>query len=85
MAGIKDDIIKIKGIALKGADDGDDAMAWSGTLPQTGRYLIVVGGTRGNASYRLEIAITTAGGFYQVENMIATAAAIVPVHSQPIA
>jgi hypothetical protein len=32
-------------------------MTWTGTLPQSGDYRIVVGPTRGNASYRLVISI----------------------------
>lgn len=35
-------------------DDVDD---WSGELPATGDYRIVVGPTRGNATYTLEITI----------------------------
>ncbi|MGC1396418.1 MAG: hypothetical protein WA828_19310, partial [Coleofasciculaceae cyanobacterium] len=30
---------------------------WSGVLPATGDYQIVVGGTRGNASYRLRVSV----------------------------
>jgi hypothetical protein len=46
-------------VALHGADEGDDATEWEDTLPGggSGRYKIVVGATRGNASYDLEIAI----------------------------
>ena len=43
--------------ALKGADEGDDAMQWNGKLPLSGDYRIIVGGTRGNASYSISIAI----------------------------
>lgn len=42
---------------LDGADDGDDATQWKGDLPQSGRYRVVVGGTRGNASYTLTVRI----------------------------
>jgi hypothetical protein len=42
---------------LDGAGEGDDATDWSGELPVDGDYTIVVGGTRGNASYRLEVMI----------------------------
>lgn len=45
------------GRALEGADEGEDAMEWNGTLPRAGDYRIVVGGTRGNASYSLSIEI----------------------------
>ena len=43
--------------SLPGAGDGDDAMKWSGGLPADSEYVIVVGGTRGNASYTLTITI----------------------------
>ena len=43
--------------ALPGAGDGDDAMNWSGKLPIDNEYVIVVGGTRGNATYALTISI----------------------------
>lgn len=43
---------------LKGAGEEDDATKWSGQLPQDGKYKIVVGGTRGNASYSLYVSIT---------------------------
>jgi hypothetical protein len=43
--------------ALPGAGDGDDAMKWSGELPADSEYVIVVGGTRGNATYTLTISI----------------------------
>jgi hypothetical protein len=42
---------------LPGAGEGDDAMKWSGQLPVDNEYVIVVGGTRGNASYTLTISI----------------------------
>lgn len=42
---------------LRGAGEADDAVAWSGALPRSGDYRIVVGGTRGNASYVLHVAI----------------------------
>ena len=47
----------VEGVALRGAGEGEDATAWSGVLPASGRYLIVVGGTRGNAAYRLTVAV----------------------------
>ncbi len=43
--------------ALPGADAGDDTTKWSGELPIDNEYVIVVGGTRGNASYTLTISI----------------------------
>ena len=42
---------------LPGASEGDDAMKWSGELPVDNDYVIVVGGTRGNATYTLTISI----------------------------
>ena len=42
---------------LVGAREGDDAMQWSGALPGSGDYRIIVGGTRGNASYTLRVSI----------------------------
>lgn len=45
------------GATLPGASEGDDAMHVKDRLPATGRYLIVVGGTRGNADFTLTLAI----------------------------
>lgn len=44
---------------LKGADEEDEATQWEDKLPGKGneRLKIVVGGTRGNATYTLEVAI----------------------------
>lgn len=33
------------------------AVAWAGKLPESGEYQVIVGPTRGNASYRLQVAI----------------------------
>ena len=43
--------------SLPGAGETDDATKWSGRLPADNEYVIVVGGTRGNASYTLRISI----------------------------
>jgi hypothetical protein len=43
--------------ALSGAGEEDDAMQWSGELPEDAEYVIVVGGTRGNATYKLTVSI----------------------------
>lgn len=43
------------GQAVRGADG--DTRRWSGRLIGGGQYLIVVGGTRGNATYRLNVRI----------------------------
>lgn len=40
-----------------GAGDYDDATLWNGQLPANGDYRIVVGGTRGNATYTLMVEI----------------------------
>lgn len=34
-----------------------EATSWRGELPVTGDYSVIVGGTRGNASYKLEVII----------------------------
>ena len=43
------------------APNGDsllqETFSWKGVLPETGEYQIVVGGTRGNATYNLAVAI----------------------------
>ena len=44
--------------SLEGAGEGDDATDWSGELPADNDYVIVVGGTRGNATYTLKISIS---------------------------
>lgn len=43
--------------ALPGAGEGEDAKNWSGILPDTGTYLVVVGPTYGNATYTLRVSI----------------------------
>ena len=52
-----DGLLEIKGATLKGAGEGDDATSWKGDLPNSGKYLILVGGTRGNATYKLKVSI----------------------------
>ena len=52
-----DGILEIKGATLKGAGEGDDATTWQGVLPKSGKYLILVAGTRGNATYKLKLNI----------------------------
>ena len=42
---------------LEGAGEMDDATSVTVTLPQNGDYRIIVGGTRGNASYKLTVSI----------------------------
>lgn len=48
---------EIKGEALPGARVGDDARQWQGSLPDAGAYIVVVGSTRGNATYRLTVTV----------------------------
>lgn len=48
------------GQPLAGAEPGQDASAWSGRLPLDGDYTILVGATRGNASFQLTVSITGA-------------------------
>lgn len=48
---------RASGRYLKGAGEMDDATRWTGRLPRTGDYLIRVGGTRGNATYKLHVSI----------------------------
>ena len=43
--------------ALPGVGPGRDATRFAGTLPSTGRYLLVVGNTRGGSSYRVQLSI----------------------------
>jgi hypothetical protein len=49
------------GLELAGARSGEDAKAWSGKLTRSGAYRIVVGGTRGNATYTLTVRIRASG------------------------
>lgn len=42
---------------LEGAVPGDDTMNFSDSLPLKGDYKIVVGGTRGNTTYKLTVSI----------------------------
>lgn len=52
-----DDIWGFGGSALPGAGEAQDASTWTGTLPEGGRYLLVVGTSRGGGEYRLRIEI----------------------------
>lgn len=47
--------LEFKGSALHGA--GDDPTRWSGRLPHSGMYVILVGSTRGSARYSMDIKI----------------------------
>ncbi len=35
----------------------EETTSWSGRLPQSGDYSVIVGGTRGNATYTLDVTI----------------------------
>jgi hypothetical protein len=52
-----DGVLEFSGPALHGAADGEDAARWSGRLPRSGAYLVVVGSTRGNARYSMDVTI----------------------------
>ncbi len=43
--------------AIRGTEEGKDITKWYGSLSKTGLYRIVVGGTRGNASYKLQVTV----------------------------
>lgn len=45
------------GSFLDKAGETDDAKRWNGRLPESGDYKIIVGGTRGNASYKVTVSI----------------------------
>ena len=47
--------LEFKGTALRAASD--DPTRWSGRLPQSGPYVIVVGSTRGSARYSMDVKI----------------------------
>jgi hypothetical protein len=54
---MRNSVLHISGDTLPGAGEGDDAARWSGTLPGSGVYVLVVGSTRGNATYRLTVTL----------------------------
>lgn len=51
------DQMAVGGTTLLGTAEGEDARRFSGTLPATGDYLLVVGTSRGSGEYRLRMAI----------------------------
>jgi hypothetical protein len=53
----EDDGISVRGHPLPGAKEGDDAKGWVGTLPATGRYLLVLGTSWGGGSYRVLVKL----------------------------
>ena len=48
---------RISGTTMVRAGDGDDTKDWAGKLGDKGRFLIVVGATRGGAPYRLNLVV----------------------------
>jgi len=38
-------------------ENAQESTDWTGSLPRTGDYVIEVGGTRGNATYTLEVTV----------------------------
>jgi len=52
-----DGTLEFIGKALPAADNGDDATRWNGRLPRAGTYLIVIGSTRGNARYSIDVKV----------------------------
>lgn len=50
-------VLEFVGKALPEATDGDDTTRWSGRLPRAGTYLIVIGSTRGNARYSIDVKV----------------------------
>jgi hypothetical protein len=53
------DQMAVGGTTLPGTAEGEDARHFSGTLPATGDYLLVVGTSRGSGAYRLRVEIHT--------------------------
>jgi len=52
-----DGLLEFHGQALHGAAEGEDTTRWQGRLPKSGTYLIVVGSTRGNGRYSMDVKI----------------------------
>ena len=45
------------GSALEGAEEGRDARNWTGQLPTTGSYLLVIGTSRGGGEYLIRVEV----------------------------
>jgi hypothetical protein len=43
--------------AIPGTQEENDLTSWSGNLSKSGAYRIVVGGTRGNSTYTLQVSV----------------------------
>jgi hypothetical protein len=52
-----DGLLEFKGKPLHGASDSEDTTRWQGRLPRAGTYLIVVGSTRGNARFSMDVKL----------------------------
>ena len=52
-----DGLLEFHGKALPAANDGDDATRWKGRVKRAGVYLIVIGSSRGNARYSMDVKI----------------------------
>jgi hypothetical protein len=42
---------------IPGTEEENDVASWNGTIQTSGAYRIVVGGTRGNATYKLHVSV----------------------------
>jgi len=51
------DGLVVRGTALKGTEEGRDAAEWSGRLPTTGAYLLVLGTSRGGGEYSVHVEV----------------------------
>jgi hypothetical protein len=51
------DQMAVGGMTLPGTAEGEDARRFSGTLPATGDYLLVLGTIRGSGAYHLRVEI----------------------------
>jgi hypothetical protein len=51
------DGLVVRGTALKGTEEGRDAAEWSGRLRATGRYLLVLGTSRGGGEYFVHVEV----------------------------
>jgi hypothetical protein len=52
-----DGLLEFQGKALHGAEEGEDATRWKGQLKRPGVYLIVIGSTRGNAKFSMDVKV----------------------------
>ena len=51
------DGLVVRGTALRGTEEGRDATEWSGRLPATGAYLLVLGTSRGGGEYSVHMEV----------------------------